>query len=305
MNYYVCGHQHKGRPYAKALREAGHHLSPDNPDVALFDRDWYMHNNQKPRGIVSDYIRKGAAIMIYPHSPLPPWWYDGLVPLQEHVRCVFVIGEAQKLAMQIIAPWAKVKTTGWAWCQQREFQPPQEVKHILFAPIHPSGHALRPEALEANRRIYNDLKDISCTTDIQVTVRYMGDLRIQGLHKFHRFEWIQGMPDGSTQEIDNADVVIAEGTFMYMAVARGKPVIGINQHLPARANKNADIFTPRNWEQYGPELAYPINYGEAGALEAAGKDNVFEQGKVKEWQARMRMFVKETGIYRQREREQI
>jgi hypothetical protein len=44
---------------------------------------------------------------------------------------------------------------------------------------------------------------------------------------------------------------------------------------------------------------------EAGALEAAGKDNTLETGKVKEWQARMRMFVKETGIYRQREREQI
>lgn len=44
---------------------------------------------------------------------------------------------------------------------------------------------------------------------------------------------------------------------------------------------------------------------EAGALEAAGKDNAFEQGKVKEWQARMRIFVKETGLNRQREREQI
>lgn len=271
MNFYVCGHQHKGQPYAKALREAGHHLRPGNPDVALFDRDWYMHNNQKPRGIVSDYIRKGAVIMIYPHSPLPPWWYDGLVPLQEHVRCVFVIGEAQKRAMQIIAPHARVKTTGWAWCEQKEFQQPPEVKRILFAPIHPSGRALRPEGMEANKRIYADLKDIMRITDIQVTVRYMGDLRTQGLRRFKCFDWIEGQPDGSTAEIDNADLVIAEGTFMYLAVARGKPTIGINQHLPIRANKHADIFTPHNWEKYGPDLAYPINYGDADILNLIDK----------------------------------
>jgi hypothetical protein len=44
---------------------------------------------------------------------------------------------------------------------------------------------------------------------------------------------------------------------------------------------------------------------EAGALSAAGKDNTFELMKVKEWQARMRAFVKETGLQRQNVREQV
>jgi len=44
---------------------------------------------------------------------------------------------------------------------------------------------------------------------------------------------------------------------------------------------------------------------EAEALAAAGKENGFELSKVKEWQGRMRDFTKQTGLYRQREREQI
>lgn len=44
---------------------------------------------------------------------------------------------------------------------------------------------------------------------------------------------------------------------------------------------------------------------QAGALEAAGLENSQEIGKVREWQARMRDFKRQTGLIRQREREQI
>ena len=44
---------------------------------------------------------------------------------------------------------------------------------------------------------------------------------------------------------------------------------------------------------------------QAGALEAAGEDNTFERLKMGEWQAEMRKFVKETGLIRQPEREQV
>lgn len=42
---------------------------------------------------------------------------------------------------------------------------------------------------------------------------------------------------------------------------------------------------------------------QAGALEAAGEENTQEIGKVREWQARMRDFKKQTGLLRQGERE--
>ncbi len=44
---------------------------------------------------------------------------------------------------------------------------------------------------------------------------------------------------------------------------------------------------------------------QADALGAAGQDHSFEAAKVKQWQERMRAFVKETGLYRQPAREKI
>lgn len=44
---------------------------------------------------------------------------------------------------------------------------------------------------------------------------------------------------------------------------------------------------------------------QAGALDAAGLDASFEQGKVRAWQAKMRDFTRQTGLQRQRERELV
>jgi hypothetical protein len=53
---------------------------------------------------------------------------------------------------------------------------------------------------------------------------------------------------------------------MYLAVARGKPVIGINQHLAMRPN-TLEGYIPHNWDKYGPDIAYPINFGDAPLVE--------------------------------------
>ena len=284
MNFYVASHQHKGKPFHTALRAAGHKPLARKADVALFDRDWYMHNDKQPRAIVTEHLARGAAIMIYPHSALPPWWYDGLIKIQPYVKCVFVIGEGAKEAMTVIAPEVRVKVVGWPWSAQKPFRAPSQLKRILFAPIHPAGGRLRPEAFEANKAIFRDLKRVQSKTGCHVTIRYIDKLELQGLRPYHRFEWVEGKPDGKYVEIDKADVVIGEGTFMYLAVARGKPTIGINQHLPVRANKMSDKYSPHHWDCYGPRIAYPINYGEAPLLDLIEKAMSDEQS---EWRERM------------------
>jgi hypothetical protein len=260
MKFFVYGHQHKGEPYHQALIDAGWISSEDEAEVVFLDKDWYMHNDKLPHPDALKQHERGAAVMIYPHSAMPPWWYDGLMKIQPFVSCVFVVGEGQKEAMRIIEPDVRVETTGWPWCEQKPFQEPEKLKHVLFAPIHPAGTRLRPEAVQANCDIAKDLKRVARWTGCKVTVRYIGKLRHQGLKYYHRFDWIEGAPDGSTKEIDDADVVIAEGTFMYLSIARGKPTVGINQHLTCRANKTSEIYTPHHWNQYGPGIAYPINY---------------------------------------------
>jgi hypothetical protein len=282
MEFFVSAHQHKGEPFFKALRMY-YRTTSRNPDVVLVDRDWYMHNDKKPRQIVLDYLEKGATIMVYPHSALPPWWYDGLIKIQPWTSCVFVIGEGAKEAMKVIEPSVRVEAVGWPWCPQQEFQRPEKLKNILFAPIHPSGGRLRPEALDANRLIFHELKRVARWTGAKIVIRHIHALNLQGLRPYNRFHFVHGMPDGSTKEIDEADVVIAEGTFMYSAVARGKPTIGINQHLACRANKMCDKYSPHNWEKYGPDLAYPINFEPRKLME---KIELATSGEQSEWRER-------------------
>jgi hypothetical protein len=285
MKFFVSAHQHKGRPYHAALKAAGHISLARHADVALYDREWYVHIAPRLRPIVQEQVDRGAVIMVYPHSALPPWWYDGDVKVHPCVSCVFVIGKGQKEAMKTIDPAARVEITGWPWSTQRPFRASKEVKRILFAPIHPAGGRLRSEAVQANKDIYRELKRTQAELKCKVTVRYIHELELQGLRPYSRFEWVEGRPDGSTTEIDQADVVIAEGTFLYLSVAQGKPTIGINQHIPVRPNKPSGTLkeAPANWEKYGPEIAYPINFGSKPLLDLI---ELATNGEQSEWRNR-------------------
>jgi hypothetical protein len=275
MRFYVHDYQHKGAPFREALFEAGHLSNNLRPDVILFDRDWISPRGQQiPRPEIQRWPQ--ATAMVYPHAALPPWWYDGIVEVQPHLKAIFVIGEGQRRAMEIIAPGMRVETCGWPWCEQLPFIAPDKVRRVLFAPIHPPpARQLRPEGIEANRAVLEALKAWQQKSGGQVVVRHIWKPEQQGLEHVREFKWVNGAMDGSTAEIDQADVVIAEGTFMYLAVARGKPTIGINQHIPTRPNVSQT--TPANWDKYGSDLAYPINFGDAPLDVMIGRAAACEQ----------------------------
>lgn len=255
IRFYFGGYQKKGEPYRDALLSAGYIQDDRHPDFLLIDREQYI-NSYDLRSCV--LAHPGVPVMIYPHSAMPPWWYDGLVGINPAVRRIFVMGEGQKRATAIFAPGARVSVTGWSWCEQREFQRPDKVRNILFAPIHPTGGRLRPEAARANNAVFGALGN----TDYNVTVRYIGALLRQGLRPEPRFNMIAGAANSVTDEIDAADLVIAEGTMIYLSVARGKPTIGINQDMPIRTNLHYERYQPRNWDKWGPATAYPLNFGD-------------------------------------------
>ena len=259
-SYYITKHQNKQKPFQKEMEEAGWSFSEDNVDVGLFDRDRYLlaENNQLiPK--VSEFVEKKIPIFIWPHTAIHPWWYDRLVEIGDYIRCIFVIGEGQKEVMKIISPHTHVEICGWPWSKQKYFEQPKSLKNVLFAPIHPDGKgAIRPESYEANRTIQGELTSLG----LNVTCRYVGGFVSQGLENNDSWNWVKARADNTFQDIDNADIVIAEGVFMYLAIARGKPTIGINQHLPVRTNRFCERFCPPNWHKYGHILAYPINYKE-------------------------------------------
>ena len=160
-SFFVFNHQHKGRSFYKALIKQGWRSMSKDPDLLLVDREWTIINNGEPRKMIFRVASPDSRIVIYPHSALVPWWYDGLVDIHPRVNVVLVIGEGQREVMRRIDPSIPVRVVGWPWCKQRKFVRPKKIRRILFAPIHCSGNGdLRPEAVKANQWIIKELRNL-------------------------------------------------------------------------------------------------------------------------------------------------
>lgn len=271
IKFFMKHHQHKGKPFSRAMRANGWLHVREKADVVFID---YTTNREAWTKMFDKMSEEGSTIFIYPHCPTVPWWYDGIYTIDPRVNTIFVIGEEQKEAAQIFIPeTTHIEVTGFPYCEQLRFKPCQSPKNVLFAPIHSSNENLpfRPEAIESNTKAFESLLKIP---DIKLTVRYLGtNLERLGLWVEKNVKYIHGNPDGSYQDIDNADLVIAEGTYMFLAVARGKPTVGLNQHNPIRMNN--DGRTPKRWDEYGHKVSYPIDASDgnlADIIKFAGRN---------------------------------
>lgn len=261
MKFYIHHHQHKGKPYKSALLKEGHEQVVKFADIALFDRVTSAATPNKLNSNVQQHFDMGAKIVVYPHAAILPWWYDGMTYFPDVLSCLLVLTEEQKrITKEYIVPHARVEAAGFPYCTQKRFSKPKEIKKILFAPTHPAGKNIRPNCRETNRNVFRELKRIQRAYKAEITIRYIGEMGLQGIKPYQYFNYSEATPDGGTKEIDEADVVIAEGTFMYLAVARGKPVVAMEQHVPMRSSKSSIGWKATHWDDYGEEIAYPINY---------------------------------------------
>ena len=262
MKYYIAHHQHKGIPYQTALRQQRWIFRLEYPDVALFDHAINRRNPEEGRALIEKYYDQGATIITYPHGATGAWWMDSdLYKTDERISGNLVIGEGHKRIEEMVQPSIKHYVTGWPFCPIEEFKKPKEVVNILFAPIHaaPKTNNFRDEAIEANAKIFKEL--LKLPSKYKIIVRYLNPLSTIGLKVNSRVVLRPGKPDGSYSDIDAADIVIAEGTYMYLSVARGKPTIGINQHIPPRPNGYGfKEFKLKRWPEYEKFLAYPIDF---------------------------------------------
>lgn len=266
MRYFIAHHQHKGKPIDKALRQMGWKYQLRDVDIALFDHAINRTEPEAGRNIIHKFHKEGATIVIYPHSPTGAWWMDGdIFPKEGAVQNELVIADGQERVSKIINPDMRVHKIGWSYCPIREFQKPKQLKRILFAPIHgPEKGHFREEAVDANKRVYKAL--LKLTDRYQIVIRHINSIERTGLWYNPKPVFVLGKPDGSYKDIDAADLVIAEGTFMYLAVARGKPTIGINQHVPIRPNNTYREFVPKHWDEYGEYMGYPIDFDDSDII---------------------------------------
>jgi hypothetical protein len=276
-------HQNKALVLAKALKRGGYNIvdSPIMADVLLIDHDIKEFGHQEH---VKRFHDAGKPVFIYPHGAAPLLCWDGIHEPSDMIKANFVTSKGHQQVMKRYGYPIPTHVIGWYLCEQKPWEPTNGYK-VLFGPIHPMmGYVFMfPEDLEANKRTYERLLEIKM---IDLTVRHIGNLQNNGLWEDERATIYQGKTDQNLDLIKQADLVIANGTMAYMAIALGIPTIMLNQLTPAR---EPDIHTLERMEsvsieKYEKYMRYPFDVENDSTLQKVIDDAC--QKEPKQWRKR-------------------
>jgi hypothetical protein len=252
------GHQGKERAYIQALNNAGYRASVQpqmRAKFAIYDMDGGMRAPNLER-----YHRRGLPVFLYPHAARPQIIWDGIWEVWPHTACNFVPGPGHKEVMERYGYPIPIEVTGWTYCDILPFEPIEKPIKILFGPIHPGGNGwICDEDKDANQRTQKLLIEYCHETGTHLTIRHIRDIRNNGLEKVAGVTYIQGRPDLTIKEIDEADLVIGHQTFAYLAIARGKPTLMMREDLPPHTVWHGQTVWAKSWEKYADIMMYPLD----------------------------------------------
>lgn len=228
-------HGGKGAPFAEALRAAGHEIvdaygpRAARADVAVLDSDHHVD--------VCDTVGR---VVLYPHGGNVIARWDGQ-PVHPAVRAVMVpaVGHAQAMALYgLPVPAVPV---GWPWCPLRPACPTgKPAGRVVFGPSHPLANGRIDERTVAlNRSI---LDELGALPDVGVDVR----------------SWEQGRRL-SYSDLDDADVVVADGTLLALAVARGVPAVTFGQDIAPDLAHDGPVRPAATWESWRRRTRFPAD----------------------------------------------
>lgn len=284
MKFWCYKHQHKAEVYVNALLLAGFELSERRPDFVLIDHDVGRHGEGFRPQIVQ-HAKEGAKIFMYPHAARPMVQWDGMYSVfTQNVMGSFVVAPGHVEVMKRYGYPLPTWVVGWSYCRIKPFKPVAKVKTILFCPIHPHANGWLSEGdREINRQTFEALLKLR---GVHIMVRYLRDLSKQGLWIEKGVRYIQGKPNGSTREIDFADLTIAHQTPAYLAIARGKPTIMCgDRSIPHSGNTPECYRTVSSWDKYREYLEYPWDVAD-GDLEGQIEKVRWDDTKIKTWKKR-------------------
>lgn len=262
--YYLSDHQFKGAAYSRALLDAGYRRCDFAADpelvMAMFDHDVGVDRPDGIRGGLEYLHGRNVPVFLYPHAARPMVQYDGIFDAWPHTRCRFAIGPGEVEVMQAFGYEIPMEVVGWSFCGLKEFQSGR-ARHaspvrVLFGPIHPNNNGWLSDVDKAcNQRTFDLLLK---TPGIELTVRHVKRIDLSGIRTMPGIKYVLGRTDGSTAEIDEADVVIGHQTFAFMAAARGKPLIMFgDQVTPHAGNRPHTLKYVKSYEKYREIMRYP------------------------------------------------
>lgn len=254
MKFFCYDHQGKSRAYVKALEEAGHEQTEDRKEASflLIDIDVLSRARE-----IDQFHAMGKPSFLYPHTARPVLQWDGWYPPSPHVTAVFTIAEG---GVEVPRTYGFTQTpihpVGWTYCEIKSFSPTCPNK-ILFAPIHVNGNGFMTHRERSlNSKVFHRLLKL----DVELTIRFLHELEWNGLWEEPGVTHVQGKPDQSTKEIDEAGVVVSHQNMGYLAVARGKPTLMMAEHLPPiSGNSPSNVQMVKSWDKYRDLLMFPLD----------------------------------------------
>lgn len=248
---------------------------PDAPPVPA-NGQWYPRHR-----LLEALAQVGKRIILYPHGANPQLDYDGLREPAPWVTAQLVHGQGHKDLYDMIGLDRPVHVTGWSYTPWRDvanpgvtgsartepsdgnapsFLPlgrdplPVRPATCLFAPIHPwaNGTGILTVHKQANTWAYQRLLDHPAGR--KIATLYGQDAPNGVTHRPKDVEFLESSLLTPVELIDQADHVIAAGTFAYTALARGKTVDLIDDGIPVMNDHGTQ--TVDHWEQIRPMVAY-------------------------------------------------
>lgn len=255
MSKTFAFHEHQGKSLGlvRGLRALG--WTPAQvPDLFLVDFDGRPYYQE----LIRRYKGMGAKVVLYPHGATAQLCLD-IWPNSPEVDAYLVFSEGQAEVLRRFRYPRPVYATGWHWCEQQPTRALGSVRRVLFAPIHPYGNSfLHPIHAEANRKAFADILD-HFPLDV-ISVRLIGAPETNGIQYIPGVEYHQASLEISTADMDRADLVVSYGTFAYLAVARGLPVVMYGQDYPLMDGDSLEeTVTAKHWDEYGEYMAFPVN----------------------------------------------
>lgn len=290
-HFFFKPHQHKGKAFLEALLAAGYRKTRvvAKADFVLLDFLYAglfsgVHGNGWLRKEAAQAFELRKPIFLYPHF-CSPWLPHDLEVDPVAAAAFFVHSPGYAKVLELIGYPTPAEVVGWSYTDVRPFSPfAGEKPRVLFAPLHPVGGTLPQVERDINEHTFRMLVALRQAGELSsLTVRFYGDMATNGLQRRGSVDFRAALLNGSTKEIEEADVVVSSGTYAHMAVALGKPTVMMGQDIrPHNSPRGGGTLQwVRNWELYRDYARYPhsieMSSTEADALAAircAGAEDV-------------------------------
>ena len=218
-------------------------------DILLIDMDFDYY-----RKVIEEF---GGRVILYPHGAAPNLTWDGVHEPHPKVEKALVTSEGHKEVMRRYGYPKPVEVIGWYLCEIKPFKPPKGNK-VLYCPIHPimGGEFMYEEDTDENILVFKELLEMRNV--IELSVRYRHSLEMNGLHKE---DGVYYYNTGGFDDLDAYDMVVANGTLAYAAIAKGIPTVMHKQDTCARNPGDApnNRVVAKSLDKYWDYLKYPYS----------------------------------------------